>query len=48
MQYIATMAMSRVYRKHKNWLKGIKMCLKAIPKVLSESKKNLDSGDGVY
>jgi hypothetical protein len=24
-------------------LKGIKMCLKAIPKVLSESKKNLDS-----
>jgi hypothetical protein len=35
------MAMSRVYRKHKNWLKGIKMCLKAIPKVLSESKKKM-------
>ena len=39
----ATMAMGRVYRKHKNWLKGMKMCLKAIPKVLSEAKKNLDS-----
>ncbi|CAB5497738.1 hypothetical protein AZO1586I_2364 [Bathymodiolus thermophilus thioautotrophic gill symbiont] len=39
----ATMAMSRVYRKHKNWLKGIKMCLKAIPKVFSEVKKNPDS-----
>jgi hypothetical protein len=37
------MAMSRVYRKHKNWLKGVKMCLKVIPKILSEVKKNPDS-----
>ncbi|SGZ94530.1 hypothetical protein BTHERMOSOX_935 [Bathymodiolus thermophilus thioautotrophic gill symbiont] len=38
-----TIAMSRVYRKHKNWTKGVKMCLKIMPKVLSEIIKNPDN-----